>query len=155
MIDLVWAVLSEGKVVDRDTMSPTLINVISEITASVPAKVPDEVNVSMPLVVSMMWQNPTESNFEGLAKLVYEAPNKEAVNIFEFPVKAGGESFHKIFVKIDTITFAGPGFYNFQVLLKENDEWRNCTKVPFKVTYVINPNTKLLREATEQDLSSL
>jgi hypothetical protein len=147
MIEHVWSVLCSRAILDRDTNSVSLIDIVEEITIQGPVLPSEEggtsaFTITMALV-SLWRRDPEDQPTKGQARVLLFAPNGEPLKEFSvYSIDLSEKLRMRAFGNIPVFPFRGPGSYHFSIQLQDEreEEWKEVASIPLRLI-VTTPST--------------
>jgi len=144
VINHVWSVLCQNAVVDNETGSVSLINILETITVFSEAK--GEVKIPISYEIFSEWIR-EENNHPatGMMRLFFCNAQNECKHQLELPIDLREHLFARTRIKLAGLTINGSGWYKFLVELKiaGSDKWELKASLPLMVVFASESEEKL------------
>jgi len=156
MIEHVWSVLCQRAILDRNTSSVSLIDIIEEFQIQDPVPPIEEgktLTLSIPITLISLWnRNPEDLPIIAQARVLLSVPTREVVKeISTYSVDLSEKLRLRAFINIPVLQFWGSGIYRFVIQLQdgEKENWKEVASVPLKI--VMQPAQEIALPETSKN----
>ena len=136
MIDHIWTVVCSRAVIDRDSNSVSLENVIEQL--NIRDKPRPEGQLPISLQIATLWaRSDLNVSARGTGRMTLMAPSGQAFGPFEFDVDLSEARRHRTRGTFHELPLPEPGRYVFRIELRENseEEWHQVAAIPLEVIF--------------------
>lgn len=134
MIDLYFSLLCKRIVIDKETNSIDIQNVIEQLTIF--GDPPPNGVLPIDLCFFALWsRSDVEVPASGEMRLSLILPGEDAKEIITVPVDLEKHQRRRNIIKFQKLTVTKSGRYIFLLELKTNDDWKEVSKTPLDVTF--------------------
>lgn len=134
----IWSVLCHKYIIDKGNNNLSLIDIPDRIgfQGELPDKRPLELPLPSALFFVSAWRRDSESDrmkHEALIKVISPAGQ----HISNSPILIDLEQFPGLYTlaRMDHFSYTVNGIYEFQVCIKENDEWKPVASIPLEIIH--------------------
>lgn len=129
MINHVWSVLCSGSVIDFETNSVSIHEVIEQIQINDEPQ--DGGVLPIPLEIISLWERTMlDTPAEGYERVLFETPSGKSKVASEAKIDLSVAKRHRQRVKFPGLMVSESGRYYFKVELRTGDEWQQVAAVP-------------------------
>jgi len=140
MIEHIWSVVCGRAIVDQQTNSLTLVDVMEQLEIGAPPPSEGERGVlPMQVIVATLWrQKELGTPAKGAYSLELKAPDDTEMFKQISDVDLTAHNRLRTFNAINGIPILGPGTYRFQIRLRLDgqEDWIEVSSLPLEVVYV-------------------
>lgn len=143
MIEHVWSVLCQNTVVDNETGSVSLLNVLETITIFGEPK--GELKLPVNYEVFSEWVRADEKQpVKGTMRLFFCNPENDCKQQLELPVDLSEHLFARTRIKLNGLTINTSGRYKFLIELKidGSNQWDLKATLPLMVMFAPDPGNQ-------------
>ncbi len=135
MIDHVWTVLCSRSVIDVDSNSVSIQDVIEQITVN--AEPVSGGFLPIPLEIITLWaRKEDEEPAKGIERLTFVQPSKKESVISEGEVDLSRAERHRHRIRLPGLPLSETGRHLFRVEIKEDDDqWHKVAAIPLSVRF--------------------
>ncbi|MCR4311785.1 MAG: hypothetical protein NUV56_00730 [Candidatus Uhrbacteria bacterium] len=136
MIRHTWSILCDSSVIDAETNTLSIRNIVEKITITSSEKLPEKAAIPMALEVTSFWEKNDKDALDFQSKVDIFNSSKECLRSNEFQLKfEEGNNRLRSRIKMSTLPFAGEGEYRIKVSFKTSGvkDWMEAADIPFDV----------------------
>jgi hypothetical protein len=134
MIDHIWSVLCSRSIVDSETNTVSIHDVIEQIKINT-EPVPDGFLPISLEVITLWGRAKTDTPDEGVERVLFETPSGKSIVVSEARIDLSAAQRHRQRVKFTGLRLGESGRYYFKVELKNGDEWKQVAAIPITVIF--------------------
>lgn len=142
MIRHIWTVICSKSVIDQDTNSISLLEVLEQLNISgpkLPKKKDKVVTIPLNFEVVTLWSRVSDDQpCRGNARIILFAPSGKKIKEFKHNVDLTTYKRFRNRVKIIGFPFPESGIYNFQIQIKEEKDsnWKEVANIPLQLELI-------------------
>lgn len=154
MIKHIWSVLAQKSIIESESNSLSIIDVIEELTVGLNKNAPAfpaDASINIPLnyeIVSYFISDKKNPTPKATMLINLKDPKGNIIKTFEPQIVwEAGKDRLRVKIKIIGLTVKGPGLYTYEIRLKEEEqnEYKTISELPLVVkieTSSASPNNK-------------
>lgn len=134
MIEHIWSILCTGVVIDGETNTVSIHNVVEQLTI-LAEPIPNGV---LPIAVELitLWgRQKNNKPDDGIQRVIFETPSGKLIVYPDMKIDLSAVSRHRQRVKFPSLQIDESGWYYFKVELKNGDKWKQVAAIPLEVTF--------------------
>lgn len=143
MIEHLWSVLCTRAIVDRQTNSLSLVDVLEQIQIDAPPPKAGEVGLvpMQHVVATLLRRSELTQPAEGQMSLLVQAPDGTTILDQTRPANLMEHERLRVLTALRDFPVKSPGTYRFIVKLrcKDEPEWQQVASIPFEVVFRVPP----------------